>query len=77
MTVVAVSKEFVSKWAEPPNWMVPSMAVEAVITGGRGWRVALALGLNANITVQNAADRIARFFLGIRFTFIGSPWLPH
>src|SRR4030095_6727657 len=43
MTVVAVSKEFVSKWAEPPNWMVPFMAVARLMTGGRGWGVALAL----------------------------------
>src|SRR4029450_9125367 len=37
ITVGAVSKEFVSKWAEPPNWMVPFMAVARLMTGGGGW----------------------------------------
>jgi hypothetical protein len=67
-TVVAVSKEFVSNWAEPPNWMLPFIALVAEMTGGRGWRVALALWLNANITVQK--ERIASFFVGTVFTFI-------
>ena len=43
MTVVAVSKEFVSNWAEPPNWMLPFIALVAEMTGGRGWGVALAV----------------------------------
>jgi hypothetical protein len=54
--------------------MFPSMAL-AKVTGGRGWRQALALWLNANITAQNAADRIANFFVGIMFTFMALSWL--
>jgi hypothetical protein len=57
---------------------VPLMSIDPVIglvaemTGGRAWRVALALWLNANITAQKAAERIATLFVGIMFILIGS-----
>jgi hypothetical protein len=68
-TPVAVAREFVSNWTAPAKVMLPFMAL-AKVTGGRGWRVALALWLNANITVQNAAATIASFFVGIMLIFI-------